>query len=166
MWIVAKIKKKELNIFKEKLNKKFGKAIEFYHPKIEYHKWHKNKLKKIEKLVLDNYVFCNHENFNKLNYISEVKFIRGLEYFLKGHETNQKEIIKFIKHCKAFENSNGYLKPDFFSSMIRKKAKFLSGPFTNLMFEIIEKEKNRLKILVGGLVTIISDSKNYLYRPI
>ena len=50
--------------------------------------------------------------------------------------------------------------------MINKKAKFLSGPFTNMVFEIIEKQKNKLKILVGNVVTTISDKNNYIYRPL
>ena len=50
--------------------------------------------------------------------------------------------------------------------MITKKAKFVSGPFTNMIFEVIEKQKNKLKILVGNVVTTISDKNNYLYRPI
>ena len=50
--------------------------------------------------------------------------------------------------------------------MVTKKAIFLSGPFTNMMFEILERQKNKLKILIGNVVTTISDSNNYLYRPI
>ena len=38
MWTVVKIKKKELNIFKKNLTDKIGQDIEFYYPKIEYHK--------------------------------------------------------------------------------------------------------------------------------
>ena len=55
---------------------------------------------------------------------------------------------------------------DFFKIMITKKAKFLSGPFTSMIFEILERQKNKLKILVGNIVTTISDKKNYLYRPV
>jgi hypothetical protein len=50
--------------------------------------------------------------------------------------------------------------------MINKKAKFISGPFTNMVFEIVEKQKNRLKILVGNVVTTISNKNKYLYRPV
>ena len=50
--------------------------------------------------------------------------------------------------------------------MITKKAKFISGPFKNMMFEILTKQKNNLKIIVGNVVTTISDSSNYLYRPV
>jgi len=35
-----------------------------------------------------------------------------------------------------------------------------------MIFEIIEKQNNKLKILVGNIITTISDKKNYLYRPI
>jgi hypothetical protein len=89
-----------------------------------------------------------------------------LEYFLNGYNQNQNEIIKFIDHCKIFENEKGYLTQSFFKTIITKKAKFISGPFTNMIFEIIEKQKNKLKILVGNIVTTIPNNTNYLYRPI
>ena len=47
MWIVAKVKTKEINIFKKKLFEKLGKDIKFYHPKIEYYKYFKDKSKRI-----------------------------------------------------------------------------------------------------------------------
>ena len=166
MWAIAKIKKKELNSFRKKLIDEFGESIKFYSPKIQHHKYFKNKLKKFEKLILENYIFCYHEKFNKISTINKIKFLQGLEYFLDGHYQNQNEINKFIDHCKSFENKDGYLTQAFFKTMIVKKAQFVSGPFTNMMFEIIEKQKNRLKIIVGNVVTTISDKKNYLYRPI
>ena len=46
MWTVAKIKTKELNIFKKKLVERFGEDTKFYHPKIQHHKYIKNKIKK------------------------------------------------------------------------------------------------------------------------
>ena len=76
------------------------------------------------------------------------------------------EIIKFINNCKSFENKEGYLTSAFFKNILSKKAQFISGPFTSMMFEIIERQKNKLKILLGNIVTTISDKNNYLYRPI
>ena len=166
MWDIAKIKKKELEVFKDNLIKKFGKETKFYHPKIECHKYLKNKLKKFEKYILGNYIFCYHKRFCKLSSINEIRFLKGLEYFLNGHCQSQDEILGFIKHCKAFENTEGYLSPAFFKTLMRKKAKFISGPFTNMMFEILEIQKNKLKILVGNIVTTVSDRENCLYCPI
>jgi len=54
MWTVVKIKKKELNIFKKNLADKIGNDIKFYYPKIEYHKHIKIKVRKFEKLILEN----------------------------------------------------------------------------------------------------------------
>ena len=166
MWIVAKIKIKNLNVFKKKITEKIGSDIKLYQPKFEYHKYVGNKVKKLEQFILSNYVFCYHERFKKLSCINEVRFIEGLEYFLEGHNQNQIQIIKFIENCKFYEDDRGYLTQLFFKNMITKKAKFVSGPFTNMVFEIIEKQKNKLKILVGNVVTTISDKKKYLYRPI
>ena len=92
--------------------------------------------------------------------------MKGLEYFLEGCNQNQSNITKFIEYCKAYENEKGYLTQSFFKTTIKGKAKFISGPFTNMIFEIIEKQRNKLKILVGNVVTTISDNSNYLYRPV
>ena len=166
MWVVAKVKIKDLNIFKKNLTEKIGNDIKFYHPKIEYHKCFGDKVKRFEKFILENYIFCYHIKFKKANFVNEVKFIVGLEYFLEGHSQNQSNIIKFIEYCMTFENEKGYLTQSFFTNIISRKAKFISGPFTNMIFEIIEKQKNKLKILVGNIVTTIPNNTNYLYRPI
>ena len=165
MWVVAIIKRKEIGIFKESFIKNAGRDIQFYCPKIQYHHYFGNKLKIIEKFVLENYIFCYHSNFQQSNFINSLKFLKGLKYFLDGSHQNQNEIVKFIKYCKSFENNKGYLTQSFFKNIITKKAKFISGPFTNMMFEILEKKKNNLKIIVGNVVTTISDKANYLYRP-
>ena len=166
MWVVAKIKRKELHIFKKKLSEKLKGEVQFYYPKIQLQRYLKNKIKKSENLILENYIFCHNKNFNRIDAFTNIKFLKGLSYFLGGHLENQEQINSFIEYCKSFENKEGYLTQGFFKETIIRKAKFVSGPFTNMMFEIIEKQKNKLKILVGNVVTTISDKKNYLYRPI
>lgn len=166
MWIVAKIKSKDLNIFKENLAKKFGRDISFFAPKIRYNIRNGNKTIIREKYLLENYIFCYHENFKNSKNLIQYNFIKGLDYFLQGYNQNQKEIINFINYCKSFENEDGYISSAFFKEMLMKKAKFISGPFTNLIFEIIEKQKNKLKILIGNYVTTIPNNTNYLYRPV
>tara|TARA_B100001146_G_C15973474_1_gene345169 strand:- start:85 stop:585 length:501 start_codon:yes stop_codon:yes gene_type:complete len=165
MWVVAKIKRREIKTFKESLLKETGQDIEFYCPKIEYHQYFNNKVKRLEKLALENYIFCYHENFRDSSLINKLRYTKGLEYFLNGYCENQKEVVKFIKYCKCSENSKGYLTQAFFKTLVNKKAKFISGPFSNMMFEILNKQKNKLKIIVGNVVTTISDNSNYLYRP-
>ena len=166
MWVVAKVRNKELNIFRQNLINKLGKEIKFYYPKIEYQKIIKNKLRKFEKILLENYVFCYHAKFNKINSLNETRFVKGLVYFLNGYGQNQKEIVQFINHCKVFENEKGYLTSSFFKDMITSKARFVSGPLTNMIFEIIERQKNKIKIMLGNIVTTIPDKKNYLYLSI
>ena len=165
MWVVAKIKIKELKIFEKNFIEKAGKDVQFYYPKIKYYKYFGNKVKKIEKFVLENYIFCYHPNFSKSTFISNFKFLKGLDYFLDGYYQNQNEILKFIKYCKSFENNKGYLAQNFFKTIIKKKAKFISGPFTNIIFKVLEKQKNRLKIVLGNITTTISHNTDYLYRP-
>jgi hypothetical protein len=166
MWIVAKIKRKEIETFKKDLIKKSNSNVKFYCPKIEYQQYYKKKIKRQEKLALEDYIFCYNENFNKTSYVNKLKFVKGLEYFLNGYLQNQNEIVKFVKYCKWSENNRGYLTQAFFKTITTKKAKFISGPFANMMFEIIKKQKNKLKIIVGNVVTTVSDNSNYLYRPV
>lgn len=166
MWLVAKIKTKDINLFKKNLVEKFGKETKFYAPKVLFSHSLKNKLKQFDKLVLENYIFCYHEKFNNSYIINTLQYTKGLQYFLNGYLESQKEIEKFIFYCKSFENKNGYLKPLFFKKVLKDKGQFTTGPFSNLMFEIIEKQKNKLKILVGNFVTTVSDNKNYLYRSV
>jgi hypothetical protein len=166
MWLVAKIKIKNLHFFKKDLVSKTGSDVKFYYPKVEYHRYFGSRVKRFEKFVLENYIFCYHEKFKKSSFINEIKFLKGLEYFLGGYNQNQNNIIKFIEYCKTFENERGYLTQSFFKAIITKRAKFLSGPFANIIFEVLEKQKNKLKILVGNIVTTIPEKTDYLYRPI
>jgi hypothetical protein len=166
MWLVAKIKIKNLHFFKKDLVSKTGSDVKFYYPKVEYHRYFGSRVKRFEKFVLENYIFCYHEKFKKSSFINEIKFLKGLEYFLGGYNQNQNNIIKFIEYCKTFENERGYLTQSFFKAIITKRAKFVSGLFANIIFEILEKQKNKLKILVGNIVTTIPKKTNYLYRPI
>jgi len=166
MWIVAKIKNSELDIFKRELTKKLNTKPLFYNPRIQVEKNEKNKIRKYSKSILENYIFCFDESFKNTKIVHQLKFVKGLNFFLNGYNLNQKEIINFINHCKSFENKEGFIKASFFKTLISKKVNFISGPFANMMFEIIDKQKNKLKILVGNIVTTVSDNKNYLYRPI
>ena len=166
MWVVAKIKKNESNIFMGELIKEFDSEIKFYNPKIQYQKYIKNKIKKIEKSILENYIFCYHATLDQRKVMRKARFFKGLDYFLQGNFQDQNEIIRFIDHCKSYENKDGYLTEGFFKTMISGKAQFLSGPFTNMIFEILQKQKNKLKILIGNFVTTVQDNRNYLYRPV
>ncbi len=166
MWIVAKTKNKQLNTFIKNISRKEQKCFKFYCPKIEYYRYFGSKKQRLEKSALENYIFCYHKKFNEKAFINSFRFTRGLDYFLKGAYQDQNEIIEFIKYCKLFENEQGYLNQNFFKNIITKRAKFISGPFTNMIFEILEKQKNKLKILVGDIVTTISDKANHLYRPV
>ena len=166
MWIVAKVKFREINIFKKDLTNKVGGKVNFYFPTVECQQVTKNKRKIYNKQILENYIFCYHEKFNLRNFITQLKFIKGLIYFLNGYDYNQKEITSFIDYCKSFENKEGNLTPAFFNSILTQKAKFITGPFTNMIFQILERKKNKIKILLGNIVTTISNNTKYLYRPV
>jgi len=166
MWVVAKVKYNEINIFKRELKNKLDNTLIFYNPKIQLENIVKSKIKIHNKTLLENYIFCYHENFKNKKLINQLQFIKGLTFFLNGYASNQNQIVNFIKYCKSFEKCHGFIKSSFFKSLLSKRAKFISGPFTNMFFDIIEKQKNKLKIVIKNIVTIVPDSKNYLYQPV
>lgn len=165
MWVVAKIKSNELNTFSENIKKKSRDQLSIYYPKMRFNKYKNKKYKEFSKKLLDNYVFCYCESFKNHKLLDSLQFIKGLDYFLTGSKSDQTEIIKFINFCKSYETDDGFLKSEFFSNIIEKKGKFMSGPFSNLMFNILEKKKNKIKILLGNLSTTV-DLKNNLYCPV
>ena len=166
MWIVAKIKNNNIETFKKEFAKKvFEKNIQFYEPSFIYKYFSKGKEIEKKKHLLENYVFCKHEKFSELN-LKRFKFIKGLQFFLDGHTYSQQSIINFIETCKSHEDKNGLIKNSFFKIILTDKGKFVSGPFKNLVFDLIKKNKNSLKISAGNFLLTVSDKVKYIYRPI
>ena len=163
MWVIAKYKKKELNIFLTEFKKKIKHETKVYQPKIQIYSKSKNVLLKS---ILGNYIFLWNESFKNTNILESLKFTKGIEYFLKKPENHQNQIIEFIDNCKNHEDTKGLLKPSFFMSSINDKAKFLTGPFANFAFKVIEKKENFLCVFVGGLKLTIKNNNNNLFQPI
>ena len=115
--------------------------------------------------MLENYIFCKHEYFSDFNKNS-FKFVKGLQFFLEGNLYSQKNINNFIEICKLHEDENGLIKNSFFKKILKNKGKFISGPFRNLIFDLVKKNKNNLKISVGNFLFTVSDKFKYIYRPV
>ena len=166
MWLVAKTNRNEKEFFKQEIKKKlFDIKFKIYDPIVLVKKNFLNKEKISKKYILDNYVFFYSESFNNMA-PSNLKYLKGLSYILDGCKFNQKNIISFIEYCKKFEDQEGFIKTSFFKSMVKDKAKFISGPFSNMYFDILEKHNNKIKVLIGKYITTISDKRNYLYQSI
>ena len=165
MWTVIKIDKKKLQLLKEDFKKYLGNSSEFYIPKMVIQKFVKNKLYQKEIEILGDYVFCYNANFTNKNMMDSLRFSRGLKYFLNGFCEFQKDINNFIQNCKDSENDKGYITQNLFEIKINSTYKFMSGPFVEKIFQIINYQKGKLKILIGNLHTTIKP-KEYLFRPI
>jgi len=59
------------------------------------------------------------------------------------------EITK--KRCKSSEDENGYIKQTFFNFVAIDRIKFLSGPFTNIIFKIMKRQKDSMKVSDGNV---------------
>ena len=166
MWIVLKYKSNEFNHLREDLKIKLGELPTIYKPKIKYQKIIRKKTLFIEQDILNDYLFCYHKKFENYKALNLLNNLKGLKYFLKGSFSDQDEIVHFINHCKLHQGKDGCLKQSFFDYSNIKKGKFLSGPFTNMIFEVIENQKNKLKVLIGNVTTAGSKNSSYLYRSI
>jgi len=166
MWIVLKYKRKEYGLLKQDFRKILGDLPLFFRPKYEYQKLVKNKVQFLEKDILDDYLICYHEKFQNINMLTILKNSRGLKYFLADSKADQREIINFIDYCKKNQDLDGYIKQSFFEFQNMKRGMFLSGPFTNMIFNVIANQRNKLKILIGKVTTTITKNSNYLFRPV
>ena len=159
MWAIAKIKNNNICIFENEMKKKLGKDIKIYQPVIKVEKYSKNKLKKYKLPLVDNYVFCFSPHFENSSFIKKLAFIKGLNSFLDGYSNNQTELKSFINSCKKNEDHEGYITSNFFKSKIIDRAKFMSGPFTNMFFDILKKQKNKFEVLMGNLKISVSNKE-------
>ena len=159
MWTIIKFDKKNLASLKNDLKLKLGEDLNIYIPKIFIKKYRKNKFVGKEFDLLGNYLFCFHEKFKDQQTMNNLKFTKGLKYFLNGFIQSQNEIKKFIEKCKNSEDKNGYLSQNFFELCINSNYKFYSGPFAETIFKIIDLQKNKINILLGDIKTTINKNK-------
>ena len=165
MWTIIKFDRKKLKFLKKDFKEKLGENFTLYSPQLQFKKYKNNKLINKEFNLLGDYLFCFHKNFQDSSTINQLKFSKGLKYFLSGFVQSQQEIKKFIKKCKESENEEGYLSQNFFESHINLNYQFSSGPFTEMIFKIIDLQKNKINILLGNIKTTIKKNE-FLFRPL
>ena len=165
MWTVLKVDKKRLSSLKDDFFKKLGNEVKFYSPKLKLKKYSKSKFYLIDDYLLGDYLLCFHKEFSKSSVPLSLKYCRGLKYFLGNFKSSQREIENFISKCKDNEDDDGYIKQTFFKFNDKNKYEFISGPFTNLIFNILEEKKFYIKALVGKYKLSVSKEEN-LFRPI
>ncbi len=164
MWTIIKFDKKKLSILKEDFSQKLNGNFEIYSPKLLIQKYKKNKLVNKELNLLGDYILCFHKDFKNYKTINNLKYCRGLKYFLEGFKTSQIDIENFVNKCKSSEK-DGYLSYNFYKLNLNGKYKFTTGPFVEKIFQIINMQKNKIDILMGNLKTTIK-KKEFLFNPV
>ena len=165
MWAILKFDKKNVYNLKKDFSSKLGSGVKFYIPKIKIQKFNKKKLILKEKFILGDYLFCFHEKFSKKTILHNLKYSKGLKYILNDLFSSQKEIENFIFKCKENEDKNGFVNPSFFDFLNKKNYEFMSGPFSNLIINVISQNKFSIKALMGNYRITVS-KKNNLVRPV
>ncbi len=165
MWVVAKIKSNETNLFLKDLKNNLTGNFKYYFPKTK--KTIKKKQKFIDKSInlLDQYLFIYHEKFQDPNLIKYLKNLRGLTYFLNNYNLCQTNIKDFINLCKNNEDQDGFVKKSLVDLLPNKFYKFRNGPFESFIFQLIEKSKNKIKIKVGSFDNLLIKN-NYDYDTV
>lgn len=165
MWVIIKFKKNETEILKKSLKLILGENPEFYLPKVKFTKIVKGKIKEYRKDLLDKYILCQHSKFADSKFIQAMNYAKGLQFLLDGYKENQTNITNFINNCKSHENDDGFLKQSFFNNLIKDKIQFHSGPFSRLIFDVIEDRKKEIEILKDKIKLKISkEQKNLLFN--
>ena len=164
MWTIIKFDNKNLSLLKKDLREKLGSNFKIYIPKLFLNKYKNNNVIKKEFNLLGDYLFCYHNDFINPNTLNNLKFCRGLKYFLNGFIKSQQEIETFVEKCKASEDTSGFLCNNFYQLKINSKYKFITGPFTEKIFKIINLQKNKIDIFMGN-VKISIKKKESLFNP-
>ena len=87
-------------------------------------------------------------------------------YWKKKIFQSQKEINLFVNRCGCYEDKEGFLTQDFFNFEKHNKFEFFSGPFTNMIFDLIKREnKFNLKCLIGNFKLTVTGKDN-LFFPV
>ena len=141
MWAIAKYKSHEFSNFCQSLSETLT-DIEIFRPV-----YLKDKLKTP---LLGTYCFIQHPEFQDENIIFQLKYKKGVNYFLKNHKIQQPDIVSFIHYLKQHQDDQGYIQPKFFYQYLFKQGTFLEGPFKSLIFNILEENKKTLKVSIEG----------------
>ena len=163
MWIIIKFKQNQFYTLKQEFKKKLEIEPNFFFPKLKLQKIKKNKLISYVSPLLGDYIFCFHPKFSNENILRNVNYLKGVKFLLNGFRNYQKDIPNFINRCRSSEDENGYIKQTFFNFVAIDRIKFLSGPFTNIIFKIMKRQKDSMKVSDGN-VNISFSTERYLFE--
>ncbi len=165
MWTIVKVDKRKIDFLMKEFKEKLGNDVKFYMPKLRLKKFFKKKFFFRESLMLGDYLLCFHKDFSKKSVLSSLKYCRGLKYFLYDFLRSQKEIENFVTKCKKNEDEDGFIKQTFFEFKNKVKYEFISGPFTSLIFSILNENNSNIQAIIGKYKATVSKEGN-LFRPV
>lgn len=163
MWTIVKIKKNyNIAALKASLKNLLSAKPTIYSPKILQQSIRGNKFHSKNHYILGNYILIFHEKLKEKYFFDKLKFVKGIDFVLKGFEHSQEEIKSFFKKCKDNENKYGYLIQDFFINALNDKIKFCSGPFINFAINLIQVQGNKISVLAGKYKILVNKKSNFL----
>ncbi len=166
MWAVLRFKKNKLNLLKNDLRDHLGSEPKMFIPKLKIKRIIRKRIIQETSFILGDYLIIFHDKFKSSKIFSTIKNLRGLKSWVDYSESSQKNILDFIDLCKKNSDKDGFLNQSFFNLIKERKGIFIDGPFTNMIFEILEVQKNKLKVLVDRVITVIPKNSVCLFRPL
>ena len=64
------------------------------------------------------------------------------------------------------DGEDGFITQEFFNQLEITKGKFVTGPLTNLIFDVVSRNSKKLKISINNNTIILDKRTGYIYQPI
>ena len=75
------------------------------------------------------------QQFLNINF-SIFHYLKGIKYCLSDANSRQRDVSNFKNICKKYHDQDECLKQEFFNYLKLNKGIFLTGPLTNMFFEL------------------------------
>ena len=139
------------NFEKKVVTSLLNKNIEAFCPTFKTYKQYSDRRKKIEKVLLPNYVFTRVNASNREKVFTVNGVLRYVYWLGKPAKIRPIEIDKMRNHLNQFYDDLSIEKIE-----LNSDYKVKSGPFKGITGEVVSLDKNNIKLALNTLGVIIT----------
>ena len=143
------------NFEKKVVTSLLNKNIEAFCPTFKTYKQYSDRRKKVEKVLLPNYVFTRVNSLNREKVFTVNGVLRYVYWLGKPAKIRPIEITEMRNHLNQFYD-------DFTMEKIELNSnyKIKSGPFKGITGEVVSLDKSNIKLALNTLGVLITLKKN------